>query len=395
MPADSAASPWRALGVIALVLALAGVLIFAVVSFGRTEHLAAVANDATEMRVSGLEAARTEVDMDNLHEIYFAGGCFWGIEEYFSRVPGVAGASSGYANGSQDIEHPSYLQVCDGDTGFAETVKVLYDPDVIGLDELCRAFFRAIDPTSKDRQGNDVGNQYRTGVFYIDEADVEVLQSIFDEVNAQYGGAVVTELAPLSNFWPAELYHQDYLRKNPGGYCHVDFSSLTLIKTKRQLAQEALAAGTLPSLEATYERPSEEELRSTLTDLEYEVTQHGATERGFTGEYDEFFERGIYVDVVTGQPLFSSSDKYDSGCGWPAFTKPIDPSLVVEREDHSFGMVRTEVLSRDGGSHLGHVFSDGPILSGGLRYCINSASLRFIPYDRMDEEGYGDLKPLL
>ena len=387
----------KPLGIIVGTLAIAALVVVGVVQFGKQAHLRELAEDATEMRVSGMEAQQTEVDMDNLHEIYFAGGCFWGVEAFFSRVPGVADAVSGYANGN--TEDPSYFEVCSGKTGFAETVKVTYDPDIISLAELTRAFFLIIDPTTLNQQGNDVGEQYRSGIFWVDGEDVAVLEAVFAQVRAEYLGpdgesAVVTELEPLRNFFPAEGYQQDYLDKNPGGYCHIDFSVLTQVKTNKQLAEEALAAGTLPSIAATYEKPSDEELRETLTELEYEVTQHAATERGFTGEYDHFFEKGIYVDIVTGQPLFSSADKYDSGCGWPAFTKPIDPSLIIEREDNSYGMRRTEVLSSDGESHLGHVFEDGPALSGGLRYCINSASLRFIPYDEMDAAGYGDLKPL-
>ena len=382
----------KAIGGIVLALACAALVVAGVVQFATQAHLRALAGDTEELRVSGIEAAQTEVDMDNVHEIYFAGGCFWGVEEYMSRVPGVADAASGYANGY--TEDPSYFEVCSGKTGFAETVKVTYDPDIISLAELTRAFFLIIDPTTLNQQGNDVGEQYRTGIFYVDEADLPVLKAAWDKVNEEFWGGVVTELEPLRNFFAAEGYHQDYLDKNPGGYCHIDFSVLTQVKTNKQLAEEALAAGTLPSLAATYEKPSDAELRETLTELEYEVTQHAATERGFTGEYDHFFERGIYVDVVTGQPLFSSADKYDSGCGWPAFTKPISPDVLTEHDDWELGIRRTEVRSSDGDSHLGHVFEDGPAASGGLRYCINSASLRFIPYDEMDAAGYGDLKSL-
>ena len=195
---------------------------------------------------------------------------------------------------------------------------------------------------------------------------------MYDEQEKKIGQALAVELEPIRNFYPAEEYHQDYLEKNPGGYCHIS-SSMFKLETERKKAEE-------------------KELRSRIGDLSYEVTQNAATERAFTGEYDEFFEKGIYVDIVSGEPLFSSSDKYDSGCGWPAFTKPITEDVVSESTDTSYGMIRTEVKSADAGSHLGHVFNDGPKSEGGLRYCINSASLRFIPYDEMEAEGYGDYK---
>ncbi|MBQ9069540.1 MAG: peptide-methionine (R)-S-oxide reductase MsrB [Eggerthellaceae bacterium] len=376
--------------------------------------------------------------MDNLREIYFAGGCFWGVEEYFSRVPGVADATSGYANGT--TENPSYEEVCRAGTGHAETVRIVYDPSVISLQSLAEALFRVIEPTSVNRQGNDRGVQYRTGIYYTDDADLPVLQAVYDAEQANYAQPLAVELGPLQNFYEAEDYHQDYLRKNPGGYCHISFDSLDLVKTEQQKAAEvgkgaavdqatgqadrasdqaaqaadqaaqtkastvakategqgslAQAAATTGAFESSWAKPSDEELRATLTGLQYDVTQNAATERAFTGEYDHFFERGIYVDVVTGQPLFSSADKYDSGCGWPAFTKPIDEAALVEREDLSHWMVRTEVRSSAGDSHLGHVFEDGPAEAGGLRYCINSASLRFVPFDKMDEQGYGAYKSL-
>lgn len=366
----------------------------------------------------------TEIDMDNLHEIYFAGGCFWGVEEFYSRIPGVAEVESGYANGP--TQSPTYQEVCFG-SGHAETVRIAFDPTIISLQSLTEALFTIIDPLSVNQQGNDRGVQYRTGIYYSDVQDLPVLEQVFQAVQEQYGQPLAVELLPLENFYPAEDYHQDYLKKNPGGYCHISFDSLATVKTEQQKAAEQLSTGedictstssgqakapgaTLPEDPQTiedaladlaagagankWEAPSDSVLRSMLTPMEYEVTQNAATEQAFTGEYDQFFARGIYVDVVTGQPLFSSANKYNSGCGWPAFTKPISASALVEHEDLSFGMVRTEVCSSGGNSHLGHVFPDGPRETGGLRYCINSASLRFIPYDEMDAEGYGSLKGL-
>ena len=339
-----------------------------------------------------------EIDMANCREVYFAGGCFWGVEEYFSRIPGVADATSGYANGT--VANPSYEQVCSHTTGHAEAVRITYDPGIVSLRALAEQLFKIIDPTSVNRQGNDVGDQYRTGVYYVDEADLTVLQEVFDAERLKLGRAIAVELEPLACFYEAEEYHQDYLQKNPGGYCHVDFSSLADVKT--ECGPEAGAAsgggaatGSTGSLDpSNYSKPGEAELRSTLTDEQYEVTQNDGTERAFTGAYWNTYERGLYVDVVTGEPLFSSSDKFESGCGWPSFSRPIDPAVVAERLDTSHGMHRTEVRSRVGDSHLGHVFTDGPADAGGLRYCIDSAALRFVPYDEMDAAGYGDLKDL-
>ena len=341
---------------------------------------------ATPSATNGTRAAafatkNEGADMKNLKEIYFAGGCFWGVEEYFSRIPGVSGAVSGYANGQ--TANPTYREVCSGNTGHAETVRVSYDPRLVSLETLTEQFFAIIDPTVRDRQGNDAGRQYRTGVYYADAAEREPLERIFAAEQEKHKQKIVTELLPLENFSAAEEYHQDYLKKNPGGYCHIDFSALDRLKAKAPSAPER-----------EYVKPSADELRKKLTPAQYAVTQEAATERPFANEYFDNREPGLYVDVVTGEPLFSSEAKFDSGCGWPSFSKPIKAAAVVERHDGSHGMSRTEVRSQAGDSHLGHVFGDGPKDKGGLRYCINSAALRFIPYDKLDEEGYGEFKRL-
>jgi len=310
---------------------------------------------------------------EKLKEIFYAGGCFWGVESYFSQIPGVHDVTVGYANGT--TERPSYEEVCRHTTGHAETIHVVYDPEIVSLRTLTEHFFLIINPVTLNQQGNDVGNQYRTGIYYTDEEDLETLRAVMDEEQKKYTSPIVTELLPLQCYYLAEDYHQDYLEKNPGGYCHIDFSSLCDFK---QLVDPA-----------PYSKPSDEELRETLTEEQYRVTQNGDTEYAFSGEYDDFFEPGIYVDIVTGEPLFLSTDKFDSGCGWPSFAKPIDPAVIETYMDKSHGMTRTEVRSRVGDSHLGHVFDDGPEELGGQRYCINSASLRFIPYSEMEASGYG------
>lgn len=324
-------------------------------------------------------AGEASAERTGAREIYLAGGCFWGVEEFFSRVRGVVETTAGYANGATDA--PTYEEVCTGRTGHAETVRVVYDPSEVSLAVLADLYFTIIDPTSVNRQGNDIGTQYRTGMYYTDAADEPVLAEAMRRVESAIGAPLAVELMPLANFSPAEEHHQDYLKKNPGGYCHISFDSLSDVPR--------------PSIARSWTRPSDEDLRASLTPMQWAVTQEAATERAFTGELWDHHERGIYVDVATGEPLFTSSAKYDSGCGWPSFVEPIVPSVISERVDTSHGMVRTEVRSRGGGSHLGHVFEDGPRDRGGLRYCINSAALRFIPYAAMDREGYGDLKDLV
>ena len=322
-----------------------------------------------------------------LKNIYFAGGCFWGVEEYFSRIPGVVEVSVGYANGI--TSNPGYREVCEGNTGHAETVHVRYEPAQVSLKTLTEQFFKIVDPLSVNRQGNDVGSQYRTGIYFVDSADKDVIAQVMQTVQADYSKTLAVELQPLTSFYRAEEYHQNYLKKNPGGYCHINFDSLSELED---------APGACPRPTGTrlsYARPSRAELEKTLSPEAYSITQLGATERPFTGEYWDNKKRGIYVDVVTGEPLFSSSDKFESGSGWPSFTQPIAPEALMEKEDRSQGMLRTEVKSRNGESHLGHVFDDGPREQGGLRYCINSAALRFIAYEDMDKAGYGNLKTLV
>lgn len=320
-------------------------------------------------------------DENNLKDIYLAGGCFWGVEAYMDRVYGVYDVTSGYANGT--TENPTYEEVITGKTGHAETVHVRYDPERTDLTTILDHFFTIIDPTSLNKQGNDRGTQYRSGVFFTDPAEQAVIEKVVNEQQKRYDDPIVTEVEALTSYTLAEEYHQDYLEKNPNGYCHVEFDSLE--------DQE------IPSLidPADYPKPSDKELKAKLTDAQYKVTQGSDTEAAFSNKYWDSFEDGIYVDVVTGEPLFSSKDKYDSQCGWPSFTQPIIPEVVTEHKDKSFNMVRTEVRSRAGDSHLGHVFDDGPKDRGGLRYCINSAAIDFVPLEQMEEAGYGYLTSLV
>ena len=309
-----------------------------------------------------------------MNTIYLAGGCFWGVEGYFKRIEGVKDTTCGYANGR--TENPSYEDVCRHDTGHAETVKVDFDDEVISLEDLLIYYFRIIDPVSVNKQGNDVGVQYRTGIYYTDESQLPVIKVAIGREQRKYNEKIAVEVLPIENFYTAEEYHQDYLDKNLNGYCHINLSS----------AYEPIVRS------EKYKRKNDEELKESLTPLQYDVTVNAATERPFANEFNSNFERGIYVDITSGEPLFFSTDKFESGCGWPSFSKPIQKDLVKYSEDLSLGRRRIEVRSNVADAHLGHVFDDGPSELGGLRYCINSAALRFIPLDKMDEEGYGYLK---
>lgn len=304
--------------------------------------------------------------MADIRYIVLAGGCFWGLQKYLALIPGVLDTQAGYAN--SNVPGPSYELVCLGATNAAEAVRLGYDAGQLALRDILDLFFEVIDPASKNRQGNDVGTQYRTGIYYEDEADIEVAKAALSELQQWYAAPLAVELLPLADFTAAEDYHQDYLEKNPGGYCHI---------SAQVFARVAQRAALLPQIRQ-------------LTPLQYAVTQGSATEPPYTGAYDSTFEPGIYVDVITGAPLFSSADKFDSGCGWPAFTRPLGTGTVTELVDRSLGFVRTEVRSAASNAHLGHVFTDGPAERGGLRYCINSAALRFVPRAQMAAAGYAD-----
>ncbi|MBQ2652248.1 MAG: peptide-methionine (S)-S-oxide reductase MsrA [Methanobrevibacter sp.] len=277
--------------------------------------------------------------------IYLAGGCFWGVEAFVSRLKGINQTEVGYANG-HDLA-PSYEKVKSGKTGHAETVKATYNPEIITLDEILENFFRIIDPYSKNRQGADIGTQYRTGIYWQEPSQKDIVLNFLKDKQSSSSKRIVTEARAIGSFYPAETYHQKYLEKNPKGYCHVD---LNLI---------------------------DDEEFNHLSKEEYEITQLAMTEPPFSGKYDNFFEDGVYVDVVNGEVLFSSEDKFDSGCGWPSFSKPISDDVIVKHRDYSYGTTRIEVRSAKANSHLGHLFHDG--LGGSPRYCINSSALRFIP----------------
>ena len=313
--------------------------------------------------------------IEDLHEIYFAGGCFWGVEAFFERLPGVTDAVSGYANGEGE---PSYRNIMRTETGYAETVRVSYNRNAISLPALVSAYLRIVDPFSLNRQGNDAGTQYRTGIYSENPKDLETARAILAQAQTAHDRPFVIETEPLAVFYEAEDEHQDYLTNNPAGYCHIDLG----------LAEENLYPG-------EWDTPEDAELKEMLSPLQYEVTREKGTERAFDNEYYDETAKGIYVDITSGQPLFRSDDKFVSQSGWPSFTRAITPDAILLETDSSLGMRRVEVLAKESGSHLGHVFPDGPRDEGGLRFCMNSAALRFIPVEDMEEAGYGVLIPWL
>lgn len=326
---------------------------------------------------------------EKMKEARFSGGCFWCIEEAFEKIPGVVEAVSGYTGGH--FENPSYEIVSSEKTGHREAVKVIYDPEKVSYERLLEVFWKSIDPTDPGGQFADRGEQYKTAIFRLNEEQKKLAEESKRRIELAgiFGRPVVTEILPAKEFYPAEESHQGYYCKFPSRY----------YTYKKASGRQDFVAGVwakhrhfrlFPERKSYwlgYVKPNENELREMLTSLQYEVTQKNATEPPFKNEYWDNHKPGIYVDVVSGEPLFSSTDKFDSGSGWPSFTRPLEPDNIVEREDTSGGMKRVKVRSKYADSHLGHVFTDGPPPTN-LRYCINSAALRFIPAENLAKEGY-------
>ncbi len=342
-------------------------------------------NSCSKVNLKNDEVRLIPQTNSGLETATFAGGCFWCMDAPFESLDGVKNVVSGFAGGHE--KNPSYEEVSTGTTGAVEAVQVIFDPGIISYSELLDVYWKQFDPTDAGGSFYDRGSQYQSAIFYKDDTQKKLAEESKEELDKSgiFKKPIITKIEKFVSFYPAENYHQHFFKKNP-----VRFKAYEQASGRESFILGVWGDNGIDR----YKKLSEEEMKKKLTPLQYDVTQNSATERPFQNEYWNNHKEGIYVDVVSGEPLFCSKDKFDSGTGWPSFTQPIDPRFLIKKEDNSLGMQRIEVRSKIANSHLGHLFDDGPAPTN-LRYCMNSAALRFIPKEDMEKEGYGEYLWLL